>query len=94
MAHMDLANMMAPRENKGTYTDEYGYTWDYVTKTGLRRRKDRFFIPHLMVYNHTNHSVEAQEIIRMRINEEKNATETTVTVSSFDGWVVYSCSCI
>lgn len=91
MSHMILGTMMAPSNTTGTYIDEYGYTWDYVgLGMGLRRREDRFFIPSMSVYNHENHSVEAREIIKKRIRDEKESGHTTVVVSSFDGWVVHS----
>lgn len=91
MSHMILGTMMAPSNTRGTYTDKYGYTWDYVgLGMGLRRREDRFFIPSITVYNHTDHSVEAREIINKRIMDQKNSGKTTVVVSSFDGWVVHS----
>lgn len=86
---MILGTMMAPSKTIGTYNDKYGYTWDYVgLGMGLRRREDRFFIPSITVYNHTDHSVEAREIIKKRIRDEKESGHTTVVVSSFDGWVV------
>ena len=91
MSHMILGTMMAPSNTTGTYTDKYGYTWDYVgLGMGLRRREDRFFIPSITVYDHENHSVEAREIIKKRIRDQKESGRTTVVVSSFDGWVVHS----
>ena len=57
---------MEPGENAAIFTDDYGYTWKQETSTGFRRTIDRFFIPHMSLYNHKNHSVESQVIINQR----------------------------
>ena len=88
--NMLLASMLEKMEGEpNKFTDKYGCTWVQETATGYRRLSDRFFIPSMSLYNHTNHSESARQIIINRIEAERleaqktGKTKTTVYSFSF-----------